>query len=465
MSKKDFQKNIKASCIDFIDQLKSGANMIYITTRDEASTLKELRRCVASLNLDESSAEFKRTFGLYEWSSTQGVLYGTLSDSDETYINLVDGKSAKKDYIIDDEAEKLETKDIMVALDSFCRNSPSNKKHDFDCHVVILKDVHPYLKDHKVIRKIKDIVIQNENDNVLIRRTIIILSPIKNIPIELNNLLNVIEWKLPSSQEISQFLVTGEQHITEIIDDNAKPKKSIGLKLQYTNSEVNHIVDSLTGLSFPEIDGVCSLSRMRFGEIVPDFLMDQKKQIILKSGLLEYFDVSASMEEVGGMDCLKDWIAIRKKAFGKEARDFGIETPKGVLMVGIQGCGKSHMAKAIASAFAMPLLRFDVGKVFSKTVGSSEENIRSVISLIESVAPCVVMIDEIEKGLAGTQSSNESDGGTTARVVGTLLSWLNDKTSPVFVVATANNIRQLPPELHRKGRFDEIFLRSTSRGC
>jgi SpoVK/Ycf46/Vps4 family AAA+-type ATPase len=164
------------------------------------------------------------------------------------------------------------------------------------------------------------------------------------------------------------------------------------------------------------------------------------------------------MGEIGGMEILKQWMSVRKKAFSEEAKKFGVETPKGVMLVGIQGCGKSHMAKAIASTLSLPLVRFDVAKVFSKTVGSSEENIRTVISLIEAVSPCVLMIDEIEKGLAGIQSSNQSDGGTTARVVGTLLSWLNDKTSPVFIVATANNIQQLPPELQRKGRFDELFF-------
>ena len=458
MPKKDFQKNIKQTCADFIDQLRSGTNMMYITTTDEASTLKELRKCVSSLNLDSSSDDHKRTFGYYEWSSTQGIIQGILSDTDESYINMLDGKKEKKAYTMEEQAEKPETNDLMQALTFFSRSSPSNQKHNFDCHVIVLKDVHSFFRDNKIIRKIKDIIIQNEDENVVIRRTIVVISPVKNIPIELNNLLSVIEWKLPTQVEVSNFLTNEEQHVLEVVDDSHKLKKTSGVKTQYAKSELEKIVFSLSGLSLPEIDNVCSLSRMRFGEIMPDFLMEQKKQIILKSGLLEYHDTSSKMSEVGGMDCLKEWVSIRKRAFSKEARDYGIETPKGLLMVGIQGCGKSLLAKAIASVLEMPLLRFDVGKVFSKTVGSSEENIRSVISLIESVAPCVVMIDEIEKGLAGVQSSNQSDGGTTARVIGTLLSWLNDKTCPAFVVATANNIRQLPPELHRKGRFDEIFF-------
>jgi SpoVK/Ycf46/Vps4 family AAA+-type ATPase len=186
--------------------------------------------------------------------------------------------------------------------------------------------------------------------------------------------------------------------------------------------------------------------------------MEQKKQLIMKNGLLEYYEPKVGMSEIGGMDLLKDWMSIRARAFGDEAKKFGIENPKGVLLVGIQGCGKSHMAKAIAHTLGVPLLRFDVGKVFSKTVGSSEENVRNVLALIDAVGDCVVMIDEIEKGLAGVQSSNQSDGGTTARVVGTLLSWMNDKTSSAFIVATANDVKQLPPELQRKGRFDELFF-------
>jgi len=174
--------------------------------------------------------------------------------------------------------------------------------------------------------------------------------------------------------------------------------------------------------------------------------------------VLEYYPTDRSMAEVGGLDQLKDWLERRGRAFGAGARQFGLDAPKGVLLLGVQGCGKSLTAKAIAAAWQFPLLRFDLGKVFGGIVGQSEGNIRTALQVAQALAPCVLWIDEIEKGLAGMGSSDQTDGGTTARVVGTLLTWMQEKREPVFVVATANRIDMLPPELLRKGRFDEIFF-------
>lgn len=180
--------------------------------------------------------------------------------------------------------------------------------------------------------------------------------------------------------------------------------------------------------------------------------------MIRKSGLLEYYPTDEKLQNVGGLDLLKTWLARRGAAFSEAARRFGLPEPKGLLLLGVQGCGKSLTAKAIAAQWRLPLLRLDMGRIFSGLVGSSEENLRRAIGVAESVAPVVLWIDEIEKGLAGIQSSGFSDGGVTARVAGTLLTWLQEKTAPVFVVATANRIEQLPPELLRKGRFDDIFF-------
>jgi SpoVK/Ycf46/Vps4 family AAA+-type ATPase len=155
---------------------------------------------------------------------------------------------------------------------------------------------------------------------------------------------------------------------------------------------------------------------------------------------------------------LKDWLVKRSAAFTAEARAFGLPAPKGVLLLGVQGCGKSLCAKAVASQWRLPLLRFDMGRMFGSLVGSSEENVRRAIAVAESVAPAILWVDEIDKAFAGAQGSGASDGGTTARVFGTFLTWLSEKTAPVFVVATANDISQLPPELMRKGRLDEIFF-------
>lgn len=174
--------------------------------------------------------------------------------------------------------------------------------------------------------------------------------------------------------------------------------------------------------------------------------------------MLEYYRASEEFSNVGGMDELKDWLRKRKSAFSADARTFGLPNPKGALLIGVQGCGKSLCAKALAGLWRVPLLRLDLGKVFSSLVGSSEENVRQAVQIAESVAPAILWIDEIEKAFSGTHSSSFSDAGTTSRVFGTFITWLQDKTAPVFVVATANNISQLPPELLRKGRFDEIFF-------
>ena len=184
----------------------------------------------------------------------------------------------------------------------------------------------------------------------------------------------------------------------------------------------------------------------------------EKQQIIRKSGLLEYYSTSESFTTIGGMAVLKDWLRKRSVAFGEEARRFGLPAPKGILLLGVQGCGKSLSAKAVSSLWQLPLLRFDMGRMFGSLVGSSEENVRKAIAVAESVAPAILWVDEIDKAFAGTQGSGSTDGGTTARVFGTFLTWLSEKTAPVFVVATANDISQLPPELLRKGRLDEIFF-------
>jgi SpoVK/Ycf46/Vps4 family AAA+-type ATPase len=187
-------------------------------------------------------------------------------------------------------------------------------------------------------------------------------------------------------------------------------------------------------------------------------ILEEKKQIIRKSGMLEYYEHREEFSDVGGMEILKDWLVKRRNAFSSRARDFGLPLPKGILMIGVPGTGKSLTAKAVGALWQMPLLRLDVGKIFGGLVGSSEENIRTVIKTSEAIAPAILWIDELEKGFSGTGSSGQTDGGTTSRVFASFITWLQEKTSPVFVIATANNVSQLPPELLRKGRFDEIFF-------
>ena len=184
----------------------------------------------------------------------------------------------------------------------------------------------------------------------------------------------------------------------------------------------------------------------------------EKAQAVKKSGLLEIIQTRESLDSIGGLDVLKDWLLKRRHAFSQAARDFGLPPAKGVLIAGIPGTGKSLSAKATATVFGVPLLKLDAGRIFAGLVGQSEANVRSIIQTAEAIAPCVLWIDEIEKGLAGGRASGSTDGGTATRVFGSFISWMQEKTAPVFVVGTANDVSCLPPELLRKGRWDELFF-------
>jgi SpoVK/Ycf46/Vps4 family AAA+-type ATPase len=221
------------------------------------------------------------------------------------------------------------------------------------------------------------------------------------------------------------------------------------------------LLSAARGLTLKEAENVFAKTLVTDGRLSGDdidIVFSEKQQVIKKSGLLEYYAAQEKFSDVAGLSNLKDWLRKRSIAFTDRAKQFGLPAPRGVLLLGVQGCGKSLCAKAVSGLWGLPLLRFDVGRMFSSLVGSSEENIRRAIQVAESVAPAILWIDEIDKALAGAANSAGSDGGTAARVFGTLLTWLSEKTSPVFVIATANDVSHLPPELLRKGRLDEIFF-------
>jgi ATP-dependent 26S proteasome regulatory subunit len=307
-----------------------------------------------------------------------------------------------------------------------------------------LKDFHAYMNDARVIRLLRDAAGKLRSKN----QTIVITAPILKLPPELEKDITVVEYPLP-----------GEGEIEEVVDvalEAWKGKDSVDTNLPKEDRE--RIVQSCLGLTLDEIESVLARSLVEKKKLDVNVILEQKKQIVRKSGLLEYYPVQESMKDVGGMEFLKEWLKKRASSFTEKAREFGLPAPKGVLLLGVQGCGKSLVAKAIASTWNLPMLRMDVGRIFGSLVGQSEENIRRAIRVAESVAPCILWADELEKGFAGTQSSGVSDGGTTARVFATFLTWMQEKTKPVFMVATANDVSKLPPELLRKGRFDEIFF-------
>ncbi|MHB0999862.1 MAG: AAA family ATPase [Armatimonadota bacterium] len=328
------------------------------------------------------------------------------------------------------------TRDPLAALDYVMKSR--------DQAVFVLRDFHPHINDHAVIRRLRDLT----NSLKTSYKTLVIISPVLRLPPELEKEVTVVDYPLPDVKDLNTLL--------EGIIQSVKGNTQIQINLLPDDRE--QVLKAAQGLTANEAENVFAKSLVEKRKFDIDVIVSEKEQIIRKSGMLEYYHTSEAFADVGGMDSLKGWLNTRSLSFTEKAREFGLPQPKGIMLLGVQGCGKSLCCKAIASMWKLPLLRLDVGKIFSGIVGSSEENVRKAIIIAESVAPAVLWIDELEKGFAGTQSSPFSDGGTTSRVFASFVTWLQEKTAPVFVVATANDISQLPPELMRKGRFDEIFF-------
>lgn len=313
--------------------------------------------------------------------------------------------------------------------------------------LVVLKDFHPFLQDPAVVRALRELSHALKSTFT----TVVLLSPTLALPTELEKEISVVDVPLPGARELVQLL----KDIVGVVRENGRAR------VELTRDDVEGLVKAALGLTLAEAENAFAKAIAHDGRLCRDDIqrvLEEKRQVIRKSGLLEYFAPDARLADVGGLAQLKTWLARREGAFGEAARRFGLPEPKGLLLLGVQGCGKSLTAKAVAAQWRLPLLRLDMGRIFSGLIGSSEENLRKAIGVAESVAPVVLWVDEIEKGLSGAGGPGTSDAGVSARVFGTLLTWLQEKTAPVFVVATANRIEALPPELLRKGRFDEIFF-------
>jgi SpoVK/Ycf46/Vps4 family AAA+-type ATPase len=264
----------------------------------------------------------------------------------------------------------------------------------------------------------------------------------------LENLIPVLDFPLANRKEIKNSLydvVTGAEKKISDLRKETKPLET-------------ELINAVSGLTLREAETAFSKSIVEHTGWDIQSILEEKKQIIDKSPILEFFNKCVSLTDVGGLKNLVDWINIRQHCFSEEAEEYGLVKPRGLLTIGMPGCGKSLICKAISRTWNMPLLRLDFGRLFSSLVGSSERNARDAIKLAEAIAPSILWIDEIEKAISGIQSSSQSDGGTTSRVLSTFLTWMQEKESPVFVVATANNHQTIPPEFLRAGRFDEIFF-------
>lgn len=305
--------------------------------------------------------------------------------------------------------------------------------------IFLLKDFNRFLNDISICRKLKNI----SRILKLQPKTIIIIGSELTIPKELQDLINVLQFQLPMEPEINQEL-------TRLITS---------LNLNINPQLLESLTQACQGLSLERIRRVLSkiiATYKTIDEKSISLLLNEKKQIISQTEILEYWSVTETIGNIGGVDNLKSWLKKRKTSFSAQALNYGLPTPRGLLLVGIQGTGKSLTAKAIANEWQLPLLKLDVGKLFGGIVGESESRLRQTIEIAETLSPCILWIDEMDK--AFTINENKGDSGTSNRVLATFISWLSEKTKPVFVVATANNVELLPLEIIRKGRFDEIFF-------
>ena len=301
--------------------------------------------------------------------------------------------------------------------------------------------------DPAIVRKLRELAADFQNG--LLARTLIIVAPALRIPPELEKDVHILDFPLPDETAIRRIL-------DDLIAANAGNRR---LRINLTETDKDRLVRASLGLTETEAEGALALAMASDGVLDADdvtTVLQEKKQAVRKAGLLEYVDTDIDLAGVGGLDNLKRWLRRRDNSWLAEAAEYGIPAPRGVLITGVPGCGKSLTAKAVAASWRLPLLRMDIGKVFSGVVGSSESNLRTAIRSAEAAAPAVLWVDEIEKGFSGVGATGDS--GTASRVFGGFLTWMQEKTAPVFVIATSNNVQSLPPELLRKGRFDEIFF-------
>ena len=379
--------------------------IIYLVTWEEKRVVDVLSAIARSRNK-----------GLYTWTITEGLSSPTTGGRFPDTL-----------------------KDPMMMLE--------HVKSSKESAIYVLKDFHPLTEDFRIVRKLKDVA----NAIKTSHNTLVIMGSELKIPGELEKEITVVDYPLPEYRELKQLL----DKLVESVQRNPR------VKIELTPEVEEKIIKAALGLTIMEAENVFAravVMNNHLGEEDIDVILSEKEQIIRKTGMLEYYHADDKFSSVGGLDHLKGWLVKRGAAFTQKARDYGLPQPKGILLLGVQGCGKSLCAKVVSSLWNLPLLRLDMGSIFSGIIGSSEGNVRKAIKMAESLSPCILWMDEIEKGFSGIKSSGTSDGGTTARVFGTLLSWMQEKTSPVFVIATANDISQLPPELLRKGRFDEIFF-------
>jgi AAA+ superfamily predicted ATPase len=380
-----------------VNYIKAGYPGVYIVSSEESRVEAELKAIAESLE-----------YRLLAWSVTDGML------------DLADGASHNK----------RDPQELLDGLTELPENS-----------VIVLRDFHQFLELQTpgLVRSLKDAMRVGKTKG----RVVVVLACRRVLPPELEREFVVIDFSLPGKQELGL-----------VLDNIAKSAR----KKRPEEETRDALLDAACGLTSMEAENAFALSVIEAGRLDPAIVAREKACAVGRNGILEISEVSETLADIGGLENLKAWLGRRKDAFGRRAVEYGLPTPKGLLIIGIPGTGKSLTAKATASVFQRPLLRLDAGRLYGGLVGESEANLHAVIAMVEAVAPCILWIDEIEKGFSGSRSSGTTDGGTSSRVFGTFISWMQEKRAPVFTVATANDVSQLPPEMLRKGRFDEMFF-------
>ena len=309
--------------------------------------------------------------------------------------------------------------------------------------IYVFKDLHPFKDSPDVTRWLRDAVASFKGT----QKAIVLMSPVQEIPIELEKEVVLLDFPLPTMTELNQVLsVQLDQTRTRRITTETREK----------------LLKAALGLTRDEAEKVYRKAQVTAGRLTEgevDIVLSEKKQLIRRNGILEFMEEDETIDSVGGLEELKHWLKQRSNAFTERAREYGLPQPKGMLILGVPGCGKSLIAKTTSRLWGLPLLRLDMGRVYDGSmVGRSEANLRNALKTAESISPAILFIDEMDKAFAGTSGSADSDGGTSSRIFGSFLTWMQEKTSPVFVMATANRVERLPGEFLRKGRFDEIFF-------
>lgn len=387
--------------------LDAGFPILYIDTFEE-------------MKIEETIKEIADRRTICTWSMAAG--YGEYSTKTNEWIVPI---------------SKEDNTDIMSVLNlKLFDNSEMNRT------IFIIKDAHIVLEDKNAVTALKEMALRISAG---VDSCIILLSPVVSIPVELEKYITILQGDYLTFEDICNI-------IDEFVESNVLSKLTTSLR--------DEMAISFKGLSQFEIENLLALAVADDGSLSRkdlNLIFEQKKQMILKSGVLEMIPLKETIEDIGGLENLKEWLKRKSKVIKNmhNAEKFGVDTPKGVLIAGVPGCGKSLCAKAAAKLFEVPLLRLDVGKLMGKYLGESEANLRKAINLAEAISPCILWVDELEKAFAGIGT----DGGheVTTRLFGSFLTWMQEKKGAAFVVATANDITKLPPELLRKGRFDEIF--------